>query len=243
MPAEQRGSVYPTKTGYGVRWLQDGRRRHQSGFPTKTAARNHFRDEVAPRLGMATSIDPSITLEAFVKLYLASHALNVEASTLTVLRSSLRAATVVFGDVPLSKLERQAPEIAAWRAKLAEGSRVGATMALRQCLDQAIAWGVIQRNAAKLAGKNTRPRRPEVVPFTPDELKKLCREIGQANAAIVRFAAATGMRPAEWIGLEWKDVRRDEGRARRAHVQPRRAARLREDGQVTAARSAVQGGR
>ena len=49
MPAEQRGSAYRTRTGWGVRWYEEnGRRRFRSGFGSKTAAIAYFRQEVAP---------------------------------------------------------------------------------------------------------------------------------------------------------------------------------------------------
>ena len=70
MPAEQRGSPYKTSGGWGVRWVEHGKRRHHSGFPSKSAALAHFRDVVRPRLVGASTIDPSITLAEFVELYL-----------------------------------------------------------------------------------------------------------------------------------------------------------------------------
>jgi integrase len=114
-----------------------------------------------------------------------------------VLRSSLNAAKANFSTVELRQLERQAPEIAAWRATLKPGSRVGATKALRQCLDQAIKWGVIAQNPARLAGT---------------KLTLLSDELGPQGAAMVRVAAETGMRPCEWLALEWKDVKREKRR-------------------------------
>ena len=154
MPAEQRGSPFRTPRGWGVRWKENGRRPQKSGFASKSDALRYFRETVAPRLGRASTIDPGITLAAFVDLYLETHALNVEASSLAVLRDRLRRATATFGDVTLREFESQAPRIAAWRAPLAEGSRFGATQALRQTLEQAVRWGVIARNPAKLAGPN-----------------------------------------------------------------------------------------
>jgi integrase len=126
-----------------------------------------------------------------------------------VLTSQLNSAKAKFGTVELRKLENKVPEIAAWRAGLPDGARRGCAQALRQCLEQAIAWGVIQRNPARLAGKNPQTKRTEVVPYTDDELDRICAELGP-HAPIVRFAAATGMRPCEWIALERKDIRREE---------------------------------
>jgi hypothetical protein len=50
MAAELRGSTYTTRHGVGIRWLEDGKRRHQSGFRNKSEARRWFTDNVAPRL-------------------------------------------------------------------------------------------------------------------------------------------------------------------------------------------------
>ncbi len=69
---------------------------------------------------------------------------------------------------------------------------------------------MIQRNPATLAGKNPQPKRAEVIPFTADELERVCGELG-SHAPIVRFAAATGMRPSEWIALERCDIDREDG--------------------------------
>jgi integrase len=192
----------------GLRWVEHGKRRRNAGFASRSAALAHYRDVIRPRLNGASTIDPSITLSAFVDLYLESHALNVEPSTLAVLRDRLRRATERFGSVRLRDLERQAPEIAAWRASLAEGSRFGATQALRQTLEQAVRWHVMPHNPAKLAGANPQPKRAEIVPFTPVELDQLCDELGPW-APLVRFAAATGLRPCEWIALERRDVKAD----------------------------------
>jgi hypothetical protein len=39
MAAHTKGNVYPTPTGFGIRWQEKRRRQHQSGFATKTEAR------------------------------------------------------------------------------------------------------------------------------------------------------------------------------------------------------------
>ncbi len=62
MPAEQRGQAYRTASGWGVRWWEDGRRVRRSGFPSRTAARNHYRDVIVPRLRGASSVPSSTTL-------------------------------------------------------------------------------------------------------------------------------------------------------------------------------------
>ena len=49
MPRRTTGSVYPTPAGFGIRWIEHGRRHHKRGFTTKTDARRWFAETVAPR--------------------------------------------------------------------------------------------------------------------------------------------------------------------------------------------------
>lgn len=210
MPAEQRGSAYRTADGWGVRWRENGQRRHQAGFTSKSAALAYFRDEIRPRLAGASSIDPSMTLERFTEVYLASRGDEISPNTHRVLTDRMRQANRTFGDVRLRDLERKAPEIAAWRSTLSAGSRRDITQALRQVLEQAVRWGAMTRNPAKLAGPNPQPKRKEVVPFTHDELELLAAELGPWEP-MMRFAAATGLRPSEYVALERRNARRDEG--------------------------------
>lgn len=44
--------------------------------------------------------------------------------------------------------------------------------------------------------------------FTPEELDAITAELDTRGAAAVRFAAASGLRPAEWANLQRKDVDR-----------------------------------
>jgi integrase len=165
---------------------------------------------VRPRLAGGSTTDPRITLAAFVELYLQAHAVDVSPNTLRVMRSRLRQATKAFGDVPLRDLERMTTEIRAWRATLPAGSRRDTTQSLRQVLSQAVRDGTMTRNPAKLAGPNPAAKRAEIQPFTPAELEQLCAELGE-HSPLVRFAAATGLRPCEFVALEHRDVRRDDG--------------------------------
>ena len=56
-------------------------------------------------------------------------------------------ATAAFEDVQLVDL--RAEEICAWRGTLPEGHRFEATQALRQVLNAAVAWELIDVNPAK----------------------------------------------------------------------------------------------
>ena len=68
----------------------------------------------------------------------------MEPSTITTLRYRLAHALDEFGDVPLADLQRQALEIAAWRAGLPEKLRYPATSAFREAMNAAVAWDLIE---------------------------------------------------------------------------------------------------
>jgi integrase len=206
MPAELKGSVYATRKGYGIRWLENGRRRHEAGFETKRDARRWFDDEIRPRLHGRKRESSSSTLSEFVETWLQAHAADVEPGTITTLRYRLAHALEMFGDVPLADLQRRALEIAAWRAALPERLRYPATSALRQALGAAVAWELIDENPARKAGKNPQPKAREIRPLTAEELGRVVGEIGGTHGPLVTFATETGLRPCEWLALERRDV-------------------------------------
>jgi integrase len=64
---------------------------------------------------------------------------------------------------------------------------------------------MLEENPA-LAIKNPVPRRPEIQPFGSwDEIFAFAIEFGEW-APVPIFAASTGLRPEEWVGLEWSDI-------------------------------------
>ena len=75
---------------------------------------------------------------------------------------------------------------------LSPGYRFEATQALRQVRHRAVAWGMFDVNAAKVGVDN------------------VAAAIGPKYGPMILFAAATGLRPAEWIALEKRDVDRKE---------------------------------
>jgi integrase len=147
-----------------------------------------------------------ITLSELASEYLAQH--EAEPRTIAKLRWLLVKATSAFGDRRVVDL--RSDEIGAWRTTLPEGHRFEATQALRQVLNRAVAWTIIESNPAKEGVDNPRRHHPEKRPFESwSEINALAEHLGPLYRPMVVFAAATGLRPGEWIALEQRDVDRD----------------------------------
>lgn len=66
---------------------------------------------------------------------------------------------------------------------------------------------MIDRNPAIEGVENPRRRRTEQRPFESwDEIRQLADKLGRRLGPIVVFAAATGLRPGEWLALELRDI-------------------------------------
>ena len=210
MPAVQRGHAYRVGTRrWGLRYRdQEGKRRRVSPFPTRSAALDHYRDVILPKLRGETAPLPDLTLSEFVDLYLDRHAAVVRAGTIRVLRERLGYATRAYGTERLSALESMSGELADWRKTLPERSRYGIVSALRQALNAAVRWHYVSENPAKQAGRNPQPPPRVVRPYSIAELASIAAELPPQYEPLPDFAAATGLRPEEWIALERKHVDR-----------------------------------
>jgi integrase len=111
----------------------------------------------------------------------------------------------VLGELRLVDLRPE--QVCAWRASLPEGSRVAAPQALRQVLNRAVAWELIDFNPAKRGVDNPKPRSQEKHPFESwAEIEAVAAQLGPVYGPMVVFAAATGLRPVELFALEQRDV-------------------------------------
>jgi integrase len=213
MPATQRGQAYrlgPNR--WGLRYYDaTGARRRKSPFSSKSAALAHYRDVLEPQLRGDPVALPQLTVAEFIPLYLERHAASVRPRTIVTLRERLPHALRAFGSVPLRDLERMSGELASWQARLPERSRYGIVQALRQALEEAVRWGYMTRNPAKLAGRNRQPAPRSVRAFARLELDAISVELSAMYAPVPIFAAATGLRPEEWQALERRDLDRRAG--------------------------------
>src|SRR5919201_2721391 len=212
----QQGQVFQlTRCGHdgerlwAYRYRAGGRgskRVQRGGFASEADARDALERELE-RLRREARIARRLTLDELVETYLAQH--DVQPVTIEKLRYLLGKATSLFGERRIGELTPQ--EIAEWRMTLSPGYRFEVTQALRQVLHRAVAWGMIDVNPAKVGVDNPVRRRKEQHPFESwAELEAIAAAIGPRYGPMILFAAATGLRPAELIALQKRDIDREE---------------------------------
>lgn len=226
MPARQRGRVEKLASG---RWTaryydEQGERRRQGGFETKTAAsdwlENKLREVEALRRGDPAALrrQDMPTYNQLCVEFLAQH--SAERNTLRALGEWLVSSRRKFGDVPVDRLVPY--EIAVWRKTCPERSAWHYTKAMRQVLNYAVRAQLLERNPAADV-PNPRPKRREVLAFnTPADVEAVSEELwSEATpqlAAIPIVVAWTGLRPEEWVALERSDIDGDVIRVRRVYT-------------------------
>ncbi|HQU85555.1 MAG TPA: tyrosine-type recombinase/integrase [Pyrinomonadaceae bacterium] len=95
---------------------------------------------------------------------------------------------------------------------------------LKGALSQAIKWNILQRNVADFCELPKVVRKEKRV-FSPDEAKRFLLFAEQIpKGLILQFALLTGMRPEEYLGLQWKDIdfERNTAQVRRALIRHKR---------------------
>jgi hypothetical protein len=102
--------------------------------------------------------------------------------------------------------------------------------ALRQTFRAGVAYGYL--SASPITWKNPQPSPRGIRVYTDAEITKLAKELGPTWGPMVRFAAATGLRPDEWARLERRDV---DKRRRVVSVRGTKTARSRREVPLTRA--------
>jgi integrase len=210
MPAKGVRSEQITRTPAGrwrLRYYDRKGARHSAGvYRTQAEARQHFNEVIRPALDGRPAARRDLTFSGLVDVFLERHAIVAKPRTVTELRWRLKQSEAKFGTVPLVELEGMADEIAGWAVTITDRLRYPLVAALRQALEAGVRYGYLTRNPAKLAGPNPMPAPREIRVYTAAELGAIVAELGTVEAATVRFAAATGLRPSEWASVERRDV-------------------------------------
>jgi hypothetical protein len=123
------------------------------GFATRAEAEKALRkvlDRLGPGGGRAT-----ITLAEFADEYLEMH--QAAPVTIAKLRWLLGKATAELGEKRLADLSPR--DVYAWRFSVSEGHRFEATQALRQVLNRAVCWGLLDYNPPSSASPTRRDGR------------------------------------------------------------------------------------
>jgi integrase len=224
----QQGQVFKLKArsadgeplwAYRYRVAGRGSARVQlGGFSSRAEAQRALQNKLARLASGGRSA--SLTLGEWVAEYLEAH--QGERVTVSKLRWLLGKATAELGGVRLAELSPE--QVCAWRLTIPEGHRFEATQALRQVLNRAVAWRLIEENPAKRGVPNPGRRCREQRPFESwAQIRSVAERLGPRFGPMVVFAAATGLRPSELFALEQGDLDRGAGvvHVRRAYANGR----------------------
>lgn len=211
----QQGQVFKLKAKgadgeplWAYRYRLQGResmRPQAGGFASRSEAQKALRkalDRIGPGRGGA------MILSELVDEYLELH--QAEPVTIAKLRWLLGKATSTLGEKRIADLSPK--DVYAWRLTVPEGHRFEATQALRQVLNRAVAWGLLDFNPAKRGVPNPQRRPKEKRPFESwAQIEAIAAQLGPVYGPMVIFGAATGLRPSELFGLEQHGVDREAG--------------------------------
>lgn len=210
MPARQRGSVVKRGSSWQARWYDEtGARKARGGFSSRSEARDWLDGTVkgvsAFRRGDRPTPAQIPLFGALVERFLQQH--DVDPATTQKMRWQLAGAIKTFGDTPIDRISPM--ELAAWRAQLPARSRPDYFRAIKQVLEQAVTWELIERNPCERI-RNKRAsldESREILPFADwGKVDAIGAELEPRYSAIPVFAVGTGMRPEEWIALERRDI-------------------------------------
>jgi integrase len=203
---------------------QDGRRHKKvrKGFETKGEAEDALRAAIGEYEKGGDVQKDNRTFETFFKTWLEQHGPSHWGHA-TAENNSKRAgyALRMFGSVPLQRLTamRLEKDFSTLLAKggiktaqypegrpLSPKTVVEIYSLVRQALDKAVKWKLIERNPMHDVERPTAHRKEAHSP-EPDEYEKLLNRVqGTRYYALAVFAAASGCRRGELLALQWRDI-------------------------------------
>lgn len=210
--ANGEGSIYLRSDGRwtGALSLPDGRRKQVYGRSEAEVRRKVAAERRSLDAGSFTDAR-GITVAEFLDQWLADVVRpNVRPWTFSGYEVHVRLhLKPTLGRLPLDKLTPLHVQQLLNR-KIASGMKPKSVRyirgTLRTALNQAVRWGLINRNAASLVD-GPRVERYEIQPFTPDEARTFLAYLkGDRLEALYSVALTMGLRQGEALGLRWQDV-------------------------------------
>jgi integrase len=179
--------------------------RHEISAPTKREL-EELRDQIKQRerqrkRGLAVARE-HITYDDLADKFLAQYQ-HTERSKRTLI-DRLRYSRAAFGPTYVRDLVPD--QLAAWNTGLTVGptTKGNALRAMRQILRFGVECGFLEKNPAAI--KAPRPARRRIKPFESwEEVEAVAAAAGRYGP-LIRFACATGLRPQEWMALEWQTI-------------------------------------
>jgi integrase len=207
----------------------DGRRRQRSkgGFRTRKDAERYLREQLVS-LDAGTYMAPhKLTVATYLAEHWlpAMHARGLRPSTLARYESHVRCAIgPSLGGLPLQAV--MPTHLNSLYGDLRAAGRAPKTIrnvhgVLSKALADAERWGLVSRNAARLADVPA-VARPKLRVWSPQQTRAFLRAVASDRLfAAWLLAATTGMRRGELLGLRWTDVDLDVGVLRVAQARVR----------------------
>ncbi len=186
---------------YGVRVWVDGRHRWLGTFATRGEARRaEANATVQPVVGS------SMTVDQWARIWLQRYA-RPAAATQRTYRYAIEQVIHDIGSVRLATVDR--PAARAWANEWPRST----TRTARTMWADALRDGVCQHNPFTNLRLETPKGRKDLIALTEPEIDRLARvalethgDFGDEMAAIILFAAYTGVRPGELSALRWTDL-------------------------------------
>jgi integrase len=207
----------------------DGRRRQRSkgGFRTRKDAERYLREQLVS-LDAGTYMAPhKLTVASYLAEHWlpAMHARGLRPSTLARYESHVRCAIgPSLGGLPLQAV--MPTHLNNLYRDLRAAGRAPKTIrnvhgVLSKALADAERWGLVGRNAARLADVPA-VARPKLQVWSPEQTRAFLSAVANDRLfAAWLLAATTGMRRGELLGLRWTDVDLDVGVLRVAQARVR----------------------